>query len=214
MPIEKQDIQQMVAAASGYKFEDVERQKQYERLLADLNLIVEKYTFDQIWDDVGLLESFKQKIDTIMVLIEADKVEKEQIEKSVVWTREECIEWAGKVGVLDSTSYVTNNFFIFKNRIEVKGNIDLTYNRIRNLPKGLSLISGSLLLSGSYLRGIPLTLLEIGGDLDLRGSQIWDINESLEIGGNVFATGCSENVINKLKRMKKVGNIKGRLRVL
>ena len=244
MPIEKQDIQQMVAAASGYKFEDVERQKQYERLLADLNLIVEENTFDQIWDDIGLMETFTKKLNEIMVLVEVEKIE-------TVWDRERCVEWVEEAGIEDAESYVDNNFKIFDDHIEIKGDLDLEgsqvqvlpfgltkiggfldlknsqvrelpagltsiggfldlrKSQVRELPAGLTTIGSSLFLNNSQLRELPAGLTTIGGNLWLRGSQIGDINESLEIGGNVYAKGLPQSLIDKLNRMKEKGQIEG-----
>jgi len=230
MPIEKQDIQQMVAAASGYKFEDVERQKQYERLLADLNLIVEENTFDQIWDDIGLMETFTKKLNEIMVLIEVEKTEK--LERERVWTREECIEWAEEAGIENAESYVDNKFKIFDDHIEIKGDLDLEgsqvqvlpfgltkiggfldlkNSQVRELPAGLTSIGGFLDLRNSQVRELPAGLMSIGGGLDLESSQIIDINEKLEIGGNVYAKGLPQSLIDKLNKMKEKGNIKGRV---
>ena len=179
MPIEKQDIQQMVAAASGYKFEDVERQKQYERLLADLNLIVEKNTFDQIWDDVGLLAEFQQKLEVIMDLVEAERIE-------TVWDRERCVEWVEEAGIEDAESYVDNNFKIFDDHIEIKGDLDLEGSQVQVLPFGLTKIGGFLDLKNSQVRELPAGLTSIGGFLDLRNSQVRELPAGLmSIGGGL-----------------------------
>ncbi|PIR94321.1 hypothetical protein COT97_01950 [Candidatus Falkowbacteria bacterium CG10_big_fil_rev_8_21_14_0_10_39_11] len=69
----RNEMQQMTERVSGYKFKDSERQRESEILLIGLNSMVKKNTFDQIWDDAGLLESFKQKLDAIMDLIELEK---------------------------------------------------------------------------------------------------------------------------------------------
>jgi len=230
MTTERLDIQQMVAAASGYKFDDVERQKQYERLLADLNLIVEKYTFDQIWDDIGLMETFTKKLNEIMVLIEVEKTEK--LERERVWTREECIEWAEEAGIENAESYVDNKFKIFDDHIEIEGNLWLKNSQVRELPAGLTIVGGTLnlynsqikvlpagltniggglFLNKSQVRELPAGLMSIGGGLDLESSQIIDINEKLEIGGNVYAKGLPQSLIDKLNKMKEKGNIKGRV---
>jgi len=206
MPIEKQDIQQMVAAASGYKFEDVERQKQYERLLTGLNLIIEKNTFDQIWDDIGLMETFTKKLNEIMVLVEAEKTEK--LERERVWTREECIEWAREAGIKNPESYVADNFEIFDDHIEIEGalwlensqvrelpaglttvggTLDLYNSQIKVLPAGLTSIGGSLRLENSQVRELPAGLTTVGGDLDLRKSQVRELPAGLTtIGGDLF----------------------------
>ena len=251
MTTERLDIQQMVAAASGYKFDDVERQKQYERLLADLNLIVEENTFDQIWDDIGLMETFTKKLNEIMVLVEAEKTEK--LERERVWTREECIEWAEEAGIENAESYVDNKFEIFDDHIEIEGDLllidsktrelpvglttvggdlDLYNSEVRELPAGLTIVGGTLnlynsqikvlpagltniggglFLNKSQVRELPAGLMSIGGGLDLESSQIIDINEKLEIGGNVYAKGLPQSLIDKLNKMKEKGNIKGRV---
>ena len=209
MPIEKQDIQQMVAAASGYQFEDVERQKQYERLLTGLNLIIEKNTFDQIWDDIGLMETFTKKLNEIMVLIEVEKTEK--LERERVWTREECIEWAEEAGIENAESYVDNKFKIFDDHIEIEGNLWLKNSQVRELPAGLTIVGGTLNLYNSQIKVLPAGLTIIGGCFDLRGSQITDIPDSLRIEADVYATVCPQSLIDKLNKMKEKGNIKRRV---
>jgi len=230
MPIEKQDIQQMVAAASGYQFEDVERQKQYERLLTGLNLIIEKNTFDQIWDDIGLMETFTKKLNEIMVLIEVEKTEK--LERERVWTREECIEWAEEAGIENAESYVDNKFKIFDDHIEIKGDLllrdgktrelpvglttvggdlDLYNSQIKVLPAGLTSIGGRLYLGKSQVQELPAGLTTIGGNLYLKDSQIKDIPDNLVIQLDVWAKGCPQSLIDKLNKMKEKGNIKGRV---
>jgi len=225
MTTERLDIQQMVAAASGYKFDDVERQKQYERLLADLNLIVEENTFDQIWDDIGLMETFTKKLNEIMVLVEVEKIE-------TVWDRERCVEWAEEAGIEDAESYVDNNFKIFDDHIEIKGDLDLEgsqvqvlpfgltkiggclwleNSQVRELPAGLTTIGGYLDLVKSQVRELPAGLTTIGGDLFLENSQITDIPDSLRIEADVYATVCPQSLIDKLNKMKEKGNIKGRV---
>jgi len=184
MTTERLDIQQMVAAASGYKFDDVERQKQYERLLADLNLIVEENTFDQIWDDIGLMETFTKKLNEIMVLIEVEKTEK--LERERVWTREECIEWAEEAGIENAESYVDNKFEIFDDHIEIKGDLLLRDGKTRELPVGLTTVGGDLDLYNSQIKVLPAGLTSIGGRLYLGKSQVQELPAGLtSIGGDV-----------------------------
>ena len=90
MPIEKQDIQQMVAAASSYKFEDADRRAQYERLLADLNFIIKNNSINVIWDDVSLMEGITALLQEITALVKAQEIEdKEKRRTSGVF----CPEW-------------------------------------------------------------------------------------------------------------------------
>jgi len=182
------EIQQMIEQVSGQKFSDTERQKQYEKLLTGLNLIVEKYTFDQIWENVGLLEKFRQKLEAIMVLI---KVEEQ--EKNRVWTKEECVEWVDKAGFDEPEKVVNRRFYFEPDHIKIFGGLNLFDSRVEELPGGV---------------------IEITGFLDIQFNTKIHLSERLEITGDVFAKGCDPKLIAQLIRMKESGRVGGEVVVI
>ncbi|PIR94480.1 hypothetical protein COT97_00850 [Candidatus Falkowbacteria bacterium CG10_big_fil_rev_8_21_14_0_10_39_11] len=175
----KQQLEQIVATDSNHKFEDADRQVQYEKLLAGLNLIVEKNTFDQIWENVSLLAEFREKLEAIMALIRAEKIE-------TVWDREKCVEWAEEAGIENPESYVADNFEIFDDHIEIKGDLWLHNSQVRELPAGLTTVGGDLDLYNSQIKVLPAGLTSIGGRLYLKDSQVRELPAGLTtIGGDL-----------------------------
>ncbi|PIR94516.1 hypothetical protein COT97_01050 [Candidatus Falkowbacteria bacterium CG10_big_fil_rev_8_21_14_0_10_39_11] len=91
--------------------------------------------------------------------------------------------------------------------------LDLADSLIQELPSGLSFVGGSMNLKDSKIQSLPDALHKIGKHLYLQDSLITDIPYSLEIEGNVYAKGCPQALIDKLRGMKLLGKIKGLIKV-
>jgi len=200
----KKNLEQLFQRVSTFKFEDVDRQKQHDGLMAGLNLIVEKYTFDQIWNDIGLMETFTQKLEAILDLLQVEN------EASVVWDESQCVEWVEQLKLVkisellrrargqeplytDSAHYVDEHFIFERDQIIFVGDFDLQNKALRVLPSGLTVIHGYLDLNNTTeIYFLPKSLRAITGMLNLANSQVRELPAGLTSIGGFFDLRNSE----------------------
>jgi hypothetical protein len=72
------------------------------------------------------------------------------------------------------------NLYRYKG-LNVKGDLDLSYTQIQELPEGLN-VEGNLDLSCTQIRELPEGL-SVEGYLNLKDTQIRELPESLSVGG-------------------------------
>ena len=85
--MEKIQLEQVMAEAAQFNFEDADRQEQYGKLLAKMANMVKKYGLPKIQTTIMLYRPFVEIFEAIAKLLKAEAVLKEQ-----PWTRDECIE--------------------------------------------------------------------------------------------------------------------------
>jgi hypothetical protein len=104
-----------------------------------------------------------------------------------------------------------NNIPLIEEDLNVKGDLNLAYSKIRSFPEGLK-VAGDLDLQDSYVKSLPKGL-EVGGVLSLIGTYMTTLQKGLEVGGDLYIHGTDLKKYTKqqLREMIKPGFIKGRI---
>ena len=124
-----------------------------------------------------------------------------------------------------------NNIPLIEEDLNVKGDLNLAYSKIRSFPEGLK-VAGDLDLQDSYVKSLPKGLevggvlsligtymttlpegLKVGGGLNVAYSTILSLPKGLEVGGDLYIHGTDLKKYTKqqLREMIKPGFIKGRI---
>ena len=94
-----------------------------------------------------------------------------------------------------------NNIPLTEEDLNVKGDLNLAYSKIRSFPEGLK-VAGDLDLQDSYVKSLPKGL-EVGGVLSLIGTYMTTLPEGLKVGGQLWLIGC--NNLTSLPKGLEVG---------
>ena len=94
-----------------------------------------------------------------------------------------------------------NNIPLIEEDLNVKGDLNLAYSKIRSFPEGLK-VAGDLDLQDSYVKSLPKGL-EVGGVLSLIGTYMTTLPEGLKVGGQLWLIGC--NNLTSLPKGLEVG---------
>ena len=93
-----------------------------------------------------------------------------------------------------------NNEPFTEEELNIKGNLDLVFTRIKSLPDGLK-VGGNLNLTESYIESLPEGL-EVGGEVSLGYTNITSLPDGFEVGGRLY---LNETKITSLPKGLKVG---------